>query len=73
MVEYIMKEEISGHFMQNAGFDVSFRDCPAKGGTGGHPRCWYCTHLQVHTASQSRRPQSINRIMNNELRRIVKK
>jgi hypothetical protein len=23
--------------MQNAGFDVSFRDCPAKGGTGGHP------------------------------------
>jgi hypothetical protein len=23
--------------MRDAGFDVSFRDCPAKGGTGGHP------------------------------------
>jgi hypothetical protein len=23
--------------MQGAGFDVSFRDFPAKGGTGGHP------------------------------------
>jgi hypothetical protein len=23
--------------MREAGFDVSFRDCPAKGGTGGHP------------------------------------
>jgi hypothetical protein len=26
--------------MQNvwdAGFDISFRDCPAKGGTGSHP------------------------------------
>jgi hypothetical protein len=23
--------------MQDAGFDVSFRDCTAKGGTGGHP------------------------------------
>jgi hypothetical protein len=22
--------------MRDAGFDVSFRDCPAKGGTGGH-------------------------------------
>jgi hypothetical protein len=25
--------------MRDAGFDVSFRDCPAKGGTGGHPSC----------------------------------
>jgi hypothetical protein len=23
--------------MRDAEFDVSFRDCPAKGGTGGHP------------------------------------
>jgi hypothetical protein len=23
--------------MRDAGFDVSFRDYPAKGGTGGHP------------------------------------
>jgi hypothetical protein len=23
--------------MRDAGFDISFRDCPAKGGTGGHP------------------------------------
>jgi hypothetical protein len=25
--------------MRDAGFEVSFRDCPAKGGTGGHPKC----------------------------------
>jgi hypothetical protein len=25
--------------MREVGFDVSFRDCPAKGGTGGHPTC----------------------------------
>jgi hypothetical protein len=25
--------------MRDAGFDVIFRDCPAKGGTGGHPNC----------------------------------
>jgi hypothetical protein len=24
--------------MQDAGFDVRFRDCPAKGGMGGHPK-----------------------------------
>jgi hypothetical protein len=23
--------------MRDAGSDISFRDCPAKGGTGGHP------------------------------------
>jgi hypothetical protein len=23
--------------MRDVGFDVSFRDCPEKGGTGGHP------------------------------------
>jgi hypothetical protein len=23
--------------MRDAGFDLSFRDCPAKGGTGGRP------------------------------------
>jgi hypothetical protein len=23
--------------MRDEGFDVSFRDCPTKGGTGGHP------------------------------------
>jgi hypothetical protein len=35
-----MKKEICGTFhakMRDAGFDVSFRDCPAKGGTGGQP------------------------------------
>jgi hypothetical protein len=41
MAEYIMKKkgnlrEISCK-MRDAGFDISFRDCPAKGGTGGHP------------------------------------
>jgi hypothetical protein len=39
MVKYIMKRKFAGHFMQNAGFDLSFRDCPMKGGTGGHPTC----------------------------------
>jgi hypothetical protein len=35
--------------MRDAGFDVSFRDCPAKGGTGGYPnwiggpdQVWMC-------------------------------
>jgi hypothetical protein len=40
MVEYIMKKEILQDIsckMRDAGFDVSFRDCRAKGGTGGHP------------------------------------
>jgi hypothetical protein len=39
MVEYIVKKEICGTFhskKREAGFDVSCRDCPAKGGTGGH-------------------------------------
>jgi hypothetical protein len=40
MVEYIMKKEICGTF--HAGFDVSFRDCPAKGGTGGQPISHAC-------------------------------
>jgi hypothetical protein len=40
MVEYIMKKENLRDIsckMRDAGFDVSFRDCPANGGTGGHP------------------------------------
>jgi hypothetical protein len=40
MVEHIMKKENlrdTSCKMRDAGFDVSFRDCPAKGGTGGHP------------------------------------
>jgi hypothetical protein len=26
--------------MLDAGFDISFRDCPTKGGTGGHPKSY---------------------------------
>jgi hypothetical protein len=38
MVEYIMKKKLRGISckMRDAGCDASFRDCPAKGGTGGH-------------------------------------
>jgi hypothetical protein len=46
MVEYIMKKEIRGTF--NAGFDVSLRDCPAKGGTGGHPKNGTCVPLTFY-------------------------
>jgi hypothetical protein len=38
MVEYIMKKEICVTFHADAGFDISVRDCLAKGVTGGHPR-----------------------------------
>jgi hypothetical protein len=47
MVEYIIIKgtlrDISCK-MRDAVFDVSFRDCPAKGGTGGHPIVQY-VHL----------------------------
>jgi hypothetical protein len=48
MVEYIMKkgnlQDISCK-MRDAGFYVSFWDCPAKGGMGGHPTAavWTCS------------------------------
>jgi hypothetical protein len=43
--------------MQDAGFDISFRDCPAKGGTGGHPSDQWrqfeaqVQHLETFSAS----------------------
>jgi hypothetical protein len=40
MVEYIIKKENLRDIsckMRDAGFNVSFWDCPARGGTGGHP------------------------------------
>jgi hypothetical protein len=33
--------------MLDAGFDASFRDCPAKGGTGGHPSLDMVTKRKV--------------------------
>jgi hypothetical protein len=43
--------------MRDAGFDESFRDCPAKGGTGGHP-AWQTeglcrSSLQIPTSYNS--------------------
>jgi hypothetical protein len=50
MVEYIMKKgnlrDISCK-MRDAVYDVSFRDCPAKGGTDGHPSFGHNVHHQV--------------------------
>jgi hypothetical protein len=33
--------------MRDAGFDVSFRDCPAEGGTGGHPSYQPCHLVKI--------------------------
>jgi hypothetical protein len=46
MVDISWKRKFAGHFMQNAGRGtyISFRDFPAKGGTGVHPippKIWY--------------------------------
>jgi hypothetical protein len=38
--------------MRNAGFDVSFRDCPAKGGTGGNPNRSPSSEADSRSASQ---------------------
>jgi hypothetical protein len=35
--------------MWDAGFDVSFWGCPAKGGTGGHPTTDNCFKLGFET------------------------
>jgi hypothetical protein len=35
--------------MQNAGFDLSLRDWPAKGGTGGHRSTVLLLFGQIHT------------------------
>jgi hypothetical protein len=39
MLEYMKKGNLRDVSckMWDAGFDVSFQDCPVKGGTGGHP------------------------------------
>jgi hypothetical protein len=58
-----MKKEICGTFLAKCGtgFDVSFRDCPAKGGTDGHPtyrtlpmELWNCMAQYLKLASSGR-------------------
>jgi hypothetical protein len=41
--------------MRDAGFDVSFRDRPAKGGTGGHPSSGdiFKTNVEVNVVSDT--------------------
>jgi hypothetical protein len=39
--------------MQDARFDVSFRDCPAKGRTGGHPIPILSQLNPVHTLTNT--------------------
>jgi hypothetical protein len=56
MVEYIMEKgnlrDISCK-IRDAGFDVSFRDCPAKGRTGGHPNGQpYMRSFRAHRAKK---------------------
>jgi hypothetical protein len=62
MVEYIVKKgnlrDISCK-MRDAGFDVSFRDCPAKGGTGGHPIACWSRDLSSHANDQHLKPSPV--------------
>jgi hypothetical protein len=41
--------------MRDAGFDVSFRDCPAKGGPGGHPNVVTNSETSVTTYKTTQR------------------